>query len=244
VGASFPPITAQVVVTNTAGTYVNTAAVANPSENPTNNFGNNNTDPANIIVGSVTPGLFDLSLKKYVNSIAQDAQDGSPVSIAPTTAFTYLIRVTNTALSANAVTGTTTVTDLGPAAGVNLVGTPTGTGWTCTRVGAGFSCTTIATPAIGANFPDILASATTTAATGTFRNLATVANPGDSTLTNNTDPANVQVGTGGGTGGGPGSCESLTAVQVSGTNTVGYAMQCTPSIAAGGSPTIEIRCGN
>ena len=162
--------------------------------------------------------------------------------IAPSTAYSYVIQVTNSPTSTSAVTGTTTVTDPGPAAGVTLVGTPTGTGWTCTRVGAGFSCTTTATPAIGANFPDILASATTTTATGTFRNLATVANPGDTILTNNTDPANVRVGGGG--GGGPGTCESLTAVQISGTNTVGFAMQCTPSIAAGGSPTIEIRCGN
>ena len=150
--------------------------------------------------------------------------------------------MTNVATSSSAVTGTTTVTDPGPAAGVDLVGTPSGTGWTCTRVARGFSCTTTATPAIGASFPDILAPATTTTAVGTFRNLGTVANPGDSTPANNTDPANVRVGGGG--GGGPGTCESLTAVQVSGTNTVGFAMQCTPTAAAGPNPTIEIRCGN
>ena len=102
--------------------------------------------------------------------------------------------MTNVATSSSAVTGTTTVTDSGPAAGVDLVGTPSGTGWTCTRVARGFSCTTTATPAIGAAFPDITAPATTTITNGTFLNIATVANPGDTVLSDNTDPANVVVG--------------------------------------------------
>ena len=185
-GTNFPDIIAPATTTAAAGIFLNTATVSNPGDT----IASDNTDPANVVV-SIRPGVFDLLLKKYVNSLAQDAQDAQPLDFALNTAFNYLLIVTNSASSTTAVTGTTTVSDPGPAVGIDLVGTPTGAGWTCTRVGRGFSCTTTATPAVGAVFPTIIAPATTTSATGVFRNIATVSNPSDSSPTNNTDPANV-----------------------------------------------------
>ena len=57
VGASFPVITAQAIVSSaTSGIITNTATLNNPDENPANNFNNNNTDPANIrVIPAVTP---------------------------------------------------------------------------------------------------------------------------------------------------------------------------------------------
>lgn len=63
-GQVYPDIVVPVVVTATTGSVTNTATVSNPSEDPTNNYGNNNTDPAVFSV-NLTTG-FDLSVKKYV----------------------------------------------------------------------------------------------------------------------------------------------------------------------------------
>ena len=57
---------------------------------------------------------FDLSLKKYVNNLSQDAQDGSPVTLNTSTPFNYIIRVTNN--GAAATSSLTTVSDAGPTA--------------------------------------------------------------------------------------------------------------------------------
>ena len=109
VGASFPPITALATVTSTAGTYTNTASVNNPSENPTNNFGNNNTDPANVRVDAVNPAAnFDLSIKKFVNG--QDAQTtAAAVVVTGGSTASYTFVVTNN--GPNPVSNVTTVTD-------------------------------------------------------------------------------------------------------------------------------------
>jgi uncharacterized repeat protein (TIGR01451 family) len=109
VGASFPPITAQVTVTSTAGTYANTASVSNPSENPADNFGNNNTDPAHVRVAVINPPAnFDLSLKKFVNG--QDAQTtATAVTASQNSQVTYIFVARNNGTAA--VSGTTTISD-------------------------------------------------------------------------------------------------------------------------------------
>lgn len=180
-----------------------------------------------------------------MNTVTQDAQDGSPVAIALNTPFNYLIQVTNNgSLTAS---GVTTVTDPGPATGVNFVGTPTGSGWTCTTAVRAITCTTTANIASGAQFPIITIPATTTSATGTFRNLASVSNPNENPANNfgnnNTDPANVSVSGGG--GGGPGTCNNLGFTVVSNANGIlGVNMVCTANPTAGSSPTYRIQCGN
>ena len=161
VGASFPPITALATVTSTAGTYTNTASVNNPSENPTNNFGNNNTDPANVRVDAVNPAAnFDLSIKKFVNG--QDAQTTlTAVSVAQNSqaTYTFVVRNNGTAI----VSGTTTVSDTSFGGFILPAGVPTGTGWNCTLVGllgaSGFTCTSNATVAVGTDFPTITLTA-------------------------------------------------------------------------------------
>ncbi len=119
---------------------------------------------------------FDLSIKKYVNSIANDAQtQAAAVNIGTGTVFTYIVRVTNN--GAATVNGTTTVTDPGPApAGVSVTGV-SGTGWTCSRVGNAISCTSTDAILNTQTFPDITIVATTSTATGYFTNTSTVANP-------------------------------------------------------------------
>lgn len=312
-GASFPDITATVIHSGAlpAAALRNDAYVVNVNENPANNFGNNNTDPAHVnitpstnpcVPGPTTgvqpaslyllsPGLcpgttvaadfselrnpstgifnyawscngsavggactasfnpngttgFDLSLKKYVNSTAQDAQDGNAVSLATSAAFNYVIRVTNNGVVT--ATGTTTVSDPGPATGVDFVGTPSGTGWACSTAGRGITCTRNDSLAVGASFPDITVPATTTAANGTFRNLASVSNPNENPFSNfgnnNTDPANVTTGGGGSTPACATLTSSVTAAQT--VSTYSSTLNCTAAPAAGASPTFQINCGN
>ncbi len=79
------------------------------------------------------PTSFDLSIKKYVNSIANDAQtQGTAVNIGTGTVFTYITRVTNN--GPLIASGTTTVTDPGAIpAGITVTGV-SGTGWVCSRL--------------------------------------------------------------------------------------------------------------
>lgn len=66
-------------------------------------------DPACIIVPKTG---FDLAIKKYVDSISQDAQPGTPVSVSTNQLVNYIIRVSN--LGPATATGTTTVRDILP----------------------------------------------------------------------------------------------------------------------------------
>ncbi len=272
-GASYPDITANVIHTGAlpVGALQNIATVINPNENPANNFGNNNTDPANVVItpqilacipgttvglqtvaltstsvglcpagvtvgnfsgtqnpntgifsynwscnassvggacsaqfnpNSITTTTFDLSLKKYVNSVsaANDAQ--TPATAIPVTAatnYSYVIRVRNNGIAT--ASGLTTVTDPG-VTGVLFVSSPVGTGWACNLTGAGgagFVCTRSDTLAANTDFPDITITAQVlSTTTATYTNTATVANPNENPLNNfgnnNTDPANVSVG--------------------------------------------------
>lgn len=79
-GQTYPNISVPVVVTATTGTVTNIGTVSNPDENPANNYGNNNSDPA---VFSVTPPVstgFDLSIRKYFN-FSDDANFAPGISV-------------------------------------------------------------------------------------------------------------------------------------------------------------------
>ncbi len=246
-GVSFPDISIPATTTSTTGTFLNTASVANPNENPTNNFGNNNTDPANVSVGLITADVFDLSLKKYVGtpSAATDAQTAATaIGVTANTDYTYTFRVTNNGLAT--ASGVTTVTDSG-VTGVTFIGVPTGTGWLCTSVGAGFSCTRSDTLANGANFPDITTTArVTSTAAANYLNTASVANPNENPTNNfgnnNTDPANVSVGLVVVTP----ICATLTTNDASVSASVPFSrnLTCTATASAGATPTFQILCGN
>ncbi len=54
-GADFPDITVPATTTATTGSFRNLATVANVNENPFNNYGNNNSDPANVTVTTSGP---------------------------------------------------------------------------------------------------------------------------------------------------------------------------------------------
>ena len=147
-GASFPQIVvdAQTSATILAGEYSNTATLKNPGDtNP-----KNNQDPANIQI--VLPG-FDLSVKKYVNTDANDAQDSaSAVSTTTNALINYVIRVKNN--GPLSTSGATTVKDVLPT-GVTASGSASGTGWFCSYSGADLTCITSQVVASGSVFSDI-----------------------------------------------------------------------------------------
>ncbi len=200
-GSGYSIITTQALVTNTNGSYRNYACLSNPGDpnewavlNPDAGlYKVNNCDPATVIVNG---GTFDLSLKKYVWSGAtlNDAQDGSPVTLSGGQTFNYTLRAKNEGTLT--ITGTTTITDTGATPTGVIVRSGTGTGWNCTLSGSTLSCTTTQSPLSGAFFSDVVITATAPTLTGTYRNLAVVSHPLDTNLTNNTDPANIRIGTG------------------------------------------------
>ena len=124
-GTAYLPETASPTISGTAvtSTIQNNAVVHNPNETlpcyADNRMPNGdesvctndpkNTDPAIISVG-VAPIGFDLSLKKYIDTL--DAQPGSAVSLSNGSAFNYVIRVKNE--GPQTTTGVTTVRDILP----------------------------------------------------------------------------------------------------------------------------------
>ena len=137
-----------------------------------------------------TSSGFALSLKKYVNNA--DAQPGTPVVMQTNDGFNYIIRVTNN--GPIATSGLTAVTDTLPV-GVVQSGTVSAGSWACISTGATISCTVSAAIAANANFPDIIIPVRVTATSGTISNVAIVNNGGDSTPGDNTDPADIIIGT-------------------------------------------------
>jgi uncharacterized repeat protein (TIGR01451 family) len=135
---------------------------------------------------------FALSLKKYVNSIANDAQPSAPVYVKTGDALSYIIRVTNN--GPGVVIGQTTVNDLLPL-GVIINDAPTGTGWTCTVSGISITCKSSAATLAGYSFADITIPVKVTATSGMITNTALVSNPDDSSSTpgDNTDPGVIIV---------------------------------------------------
>jgi len=93
----------------------------------------------------------------------------------------------------------------------------------------------------GMDFPDIMIPATTTSATGTFRNLASVSNPNENAANNygnnNTDPANVRVQVTNPI------CSSLNASPAFGVATLNSTLSCSYSNVPANS-TLRIECGN
>ena len=184
-GQNYPDISVPVVVTATTGSVTNTATVSNPDENPANNYGNNNTDPAVFSVGPTTG--FDLSIKKYVGD--NDAQPGNAVPKNLNDTFNYIIKVKNEGPSSTL--GETIVQDILPF-GIASLSTPTGTGWTCSvaqkkcppfsltciNSGTPFTCSHTGVIASGQNYPDITVPSQVTS-TGTITNRAFVYNPNE-----------------------------------------------------------------
>lgn len=97
-------------------------------------------------VTATTPpvSVFDLRLKKYVNS--DDAQPANPVSVNHLSTFNYIIRVTNSG-PAN-VSGTTTVVDTLPA-GIDPNGNIAASGWSCDAIVASRSITCTRSDTLG-----------------------------------------------------------------------------------------------
>jgi hypothetical protein len=192
---SYPDITI-LATTTTVGTIVNVSTVSNPNENPLTNLSNDpkNTDPAYIVVSApIKP--FDLSIKKYVNSVdAQTAASG--VTVPTGTGIVYVLRAQN--MGPGSTTGTTTILDTVPT-GLTLSGVTYAAPWACTATGNAVSCTTSAVVGSGAFYPDISLSVTTGTSTGVYTNTATVSNPNENQATNvsndpkNTDPAVITV---------------------------------------------------
>ncbi len=174
---------------------------------------NSQKDPACIVV----PGAgFDLAVKKYVDTINQDAQPGSAVTVNTNQLINYIIRVTNRGPAT--ATGTTTVVDRLPA-GVTASGIVTAQNWSCTYSGVTLTCKTLQVVASGAVFTDITVPVRVTATAGQgVTNYAVVHNPNESnpcytdgrmpsgdesSCTRdpaNTDPAVINVPGGGGGG--------------------------------------------
>jgi hypothetical protein len=203
-------ITLPVRVTASNATITNSATVSNPGDTNTVD----NTDPAVIVVDSTPPpSPFNLSLKKYINTIAQDAQtNATAVAFSGGNTFNYVLVITNN--GPQSVTGTTTVTDTLPAQ-TTLTGTISAPNWTCASAGQSISCTTTATPASGATFSQISLPVRISPATtdGYYTNSATVSNPGDTNTVDNTDPAVIVVGNPPPPG--TAACVSLSAAQTS-----------------------------
>lgn len=170
-------------------------------------------DPACI---KVTPS-FDLSVKKYVNTDANDAQDAAhALSTTTNASINYIIRVKNNGVDSS--TGITTMKDKLPT-GVTASGSATGTGWSCSYSGAFLTCISSQVVASGSSYPDITVPVKVTLGAGTSAtNYAVVYNPYElnpctlgSTPTGNEtscdkDPANIDPAVisvpGGTTGGG------------------------------------------
>ena len=129
-------------------------------------------DPACI---STSRG-FDLSLKKYVDNLSQDAQPGSAVAKNPNDVFAYVIRVSN--IGPSPTSGITTVRDTLPA-GVSATGAATGIGWTCAYDTLTLTCMSSQVVASGSAYSDISVPVKVTATSGTITNYAIVHNPSE-----------------------------------------------------------------
>lgn len=159
---------------------------SDPNYNPVTN----KCDPAVI---NVVPSI-DLSIKKYVKG------DDVFAPILTNEDFNYNIVVQNngafsTGTTSDSTSGTTTVTDTLPSY-ITLRGTPSGNGWTCTGASGGnsFSCTTQAVVAPHNLFEVITVPVRATNAVfqpNGIINTATVSNPYDKYLANNSDSAAV-----------------------------------------------------
>jgi len=118
---------------------------------------------------------FDLSLKKYINTL--DAQPGSPVALSNGSVLNYVIRVKNE--GPQTTTGLTTVRDILPV-GVSASGAASGTNWNCSYSGAVLACMTSQVVSSGSYFSDITVPVVVTATAGqTVTNYATVQNPSE-----------------------------------------------------------------
>ncbi len=200
-GVYLPDIIIPVRVTATTGTIVNNALVHNPNEsNPCNTDGSmpagdesacakdpKNVDPAYIVVTPVGSPL--LTIRKFAKGIDSQTQTGQVV-IGSGEVYPYTFVVTN---SGTAVALGARVVDTLPA-GIEIIGTPTGTGWACTMSGQTMDCMYDTPIAIGATAPTITAQArirATVAAGTSIRNVAAVCARDPSKPA--TDPANACV---------------------------------------------------
>ena len=121
------------------------------------------------------PAALDLAILKTASASAVKTND----------TLTYTLQVTN--VSGAPTTGAVTVTDTVPD-GLTIVGTPSGSGWTCGAVGAAVTCTLDKTPlAAGqAAAPITLTTTVLSSAVSTLVNTGMVSTPGD------VNPANDQ----------------------------------------------------
>ena len=141
-----------------------------------------------------TPDSFNLSLKKYVDTVAveNDAQNNSgAIEKTNSATFSYKVVVTNNGPSS--VSGITTVTDTLPE-GVSFSGNVTGTTWSCSQATNNFTCTNSGAIPSGSAFQVInIPVVTSASASGYINNTATVSNPGDTNISDNTDPAVIHI---------------------------------------------------
>ena len=149
-----------------------------------------NSDPAVFTLTSPVDG-FDLGVKKYVDTLAQDAQDNTgAIDKNKGADFSYQIVVTN--YGPKTTSGTTTIKDILPTE-IELRSTPPGTGWTCTSLTGTLSCISTSVIASGATYPAITVPVrVATGATSAYiTNRAVVHNSLEVgvCLTNNTMPA-------------------------------------------------------
>ena len=151
---------------------------------------------------------FNLSLKKYVDNVNQDAQTWTTaINKDKNTTFTYVIRVKNEGSAST--TNTTTVTD-NWVNWIELV-SASSADFTCNVNAWKLTCTSNKVVSSWARFSDIIVTARTTGQTWTFENVATVSNPDEVWLiTDNTDPANVRVEED------PVTCDNSTVTKITG----------------------------
>jgi uncharacterized repeat protein (TIGR01451 family) len=178
---------------------MNNALVHNPNEsNPCKTDGSmpagdesactkdpKNVDPAYIVVTS--PGVPLLTIRKFAKGIDSQTQSGQVV-VGSGEVYPYTFIVTN---SGTAIALGARVIDTLPA-GIEIIGTPTGTGWACTMSGQTMDCMYDTPIAIGATTPTITAQArirATVAAGTSIRNVAAVCARDPSKPV--TDPANA-----------------------------------------------------
>jgi uncharacterized repeat protein (TIGR01451 family) len=130
----------------------------------------------------IKPGALDLDIVKTASSDNVTTND----------TLTYTLQVTN--VSDQPTTGLVTVTDAVPA-GLTIVGTPTGNGWSCSAAGAAVTCT-LASLAAGQSAAPITVT-TTVLASGpsTLVNTGVVQTEGDTNPTNNRSTVETPVTT-------------------------------------------------
>lgn len=241
------------------GTFLNTASVSNPNENPVNNFGNNNTDPAHVLVSSSTTACAIGTITLPLTSAITATTPGLCPAGQAVNGFTNnVVGTTNNYVwgcGSSAVGGLCAVSftpgAVTPAVCGTLISSVT-TPQTTSSYSSTLTCTATAAAGVSPAFQincgngQVINASTGTCNYTTFGTNAAFCsvNGQVGTAIPNSCRVNITSNPPGG-GGGPGTCEQLNFSTVSNIgSTYSVLMACTATSAAGSNPTIEIDCGN